>query len=65
MTETGSAADLKKCLEKAVAKRQVIHYLPVYRAEHRLKLLDWLDIKAWHGTAVCSVYSWSREYEEL
>ena len=25
VTETGSAADLKKCLEKAVAKRQVIH----------------------------------------
>ena len=45
MTETRPAADLKKYLEKAVAKRQVIHYLPVYRAEHRLKLLDWLDIK--------------------
>jgi Xaa-Pro aminopeptidase len=45
VTETRPAADLKKYLEKAVAKRQVIHYLPVYRAEHRLKLLDWLDIK--------------------
>ena len=43
--ETRPAADLKKYLEKAVAKKQQIHYLPVYRAEHRLKLLDWLGIK--------------------
>ena len=32
--ETRPAADLKKYLEKAVAKKQQIHYLPVYRAEH-------------------------------
>lgn len=45
VTETRPAAELEKYLEQAVAKGQMIHYLPVYRAEHRLKLLDWLGIK--------------------
>lgn len=44
VTETRPAADLKKYLEKAAAKGQAVHYLPPYRAEHRLKLLDWLGI---------------------
>lgn len=42
--ETRPVAELKKYLEKAAAKGQDIHYLPAYRAEHRLKLLDWLGI---------------------
>lgn len=44
VTETRPAAELKKYLEKAAGKGQQIHYLPPYRAEHRLKLLDWLGI---------------------
>lgn len=43
--ETRPSADLKAYLEKARKKGQAIHYLPVYRAEHRLKLLDLLGIK--------------------
>lgn len=44
VSETRPAAELKKYLEQAVAKKQQIHYLPPYRAEHRLKLLDLLGI---------------------
>lgn len=44
VSETRPAAELKKYLEQAVAKEQQIHYLPPYRAEHRLKLLDLLGI---------------------
>lgn len=32
-------------LSKAAAKGQKIHYLPTYRAEHKLKLMDWLGLK--------------------
>jgi len=32
-------------LSKAVSKGQKIHYLPTYRAEHKLKLMDWLGQK--------------------
>lgn len=42
---TQPAADLKAYLEKAIAKGQTIHYLPTYRAEHRLKLFHLLNIK--------------------
>lgn len=38
----GSIADY---LSKAAAKGQKIHYLPTYRAEHKLKLMDWLGLK--------------------
>lgn len=39
------SADLKKYIDKAVASRQTVHYLPVYRAEHRLKLWHLLGIQ--------------------
>lgn len=42
--ETRPSADLKSYLEKAAAKGQTIHYLPVYRAEHRIKLQNLLGI---------------------
>lgn len=32
-------------LSKTAAKGQKIHYLPTYRAEHKLKLMDWLGLK--------------------
>lgn len=38
----GSIADY---LSKAATKGQKIHYLPTYRAEHKLKLMDWLGLK--------------------
>lgn len=44
VVETRPTVDLKPYLEKAMAKKQPIHYLPSYRAEHRLKLLDCLGV---------------------
>lgn len=32
-------------LQKCLSKGQNINYLPTYRAEHSLKLLDWLNVK--------------------
>ncbi|KAA6340044.1 Xaa-Pro aminopeptidase [termite gut metagenome] len=31
-------------LHKAIQSKQTIHYLPPYRPEHKLKLMDWLEI---------------------
>ena len=39
---TMPSADIVSYLHKAVQKGQAIHYLPPYRAEHKLKLMDWL-----------------------
>ncbi|MFV0417723.1 MAG: aminopeptidase P family protein [Dysgonomonas sp.] len=38
-------ATIADYLSKAAAKGQKIHYLPTYRAEHKLKLMDWLGLK--------------------
>lgn len=38
------SAQLGAYLKAAEAKEQVIHYLPTYRAEHQVKLLDWLGV---------------------
>ncbi|NDV64143.1 aminopeptidase P family protein [Bacteroides sp. 224] len=38
------AATLTDYLQKAAAKGQAIHYLPPYRPEHQIKLLEWLNI---------------------
>ena len=38
ITETLPSADLKAYLDKAAGKGQTIHHLPVYRAEHAVKL---------------------------
>ncbi|MDR1257735.1 MAG: aminopeptidase P N-terminal domain-containing protein [Tannerellaceae bacterium] len=32
-------------IDAARRRGQTVHYLPPYRAEHRLKLLDWLDVR--------------------
>jgi len=42
--EMRPSADIKKYLQDAAAKGRVIHFLPPYRAEHQLKLFDWLGI---------------------
>lgn len=39
------SSELKNYLEKAKKSGQKIHYLPSYRAEHKLKLLEWLGVK--------------------
>lgn len=41
---TMPAAEVVNYLQKAMSKGQKIHYLPPYRAEHRLKLFYWLGI---------------------
>ena len=41
---TMPSADIVSYLRKAVQKGQAIHYLPPYRAEHKLKLMDWLGV---------------------
>ena len=44
IADTRPSADLAQYLHKAVQHGQTIHYLPPYRAEHKLKLMDWLGI---------------------
>lgn len=44
ISETCPTADMAEYLHKAVLRGQTIHYLPPYRAEHRLKLMEWLGI---------------------
>ena len=45
INETRPAADLKKYLESACSKGQTVHYLPVYRAEHSVKLAELLGVR--------------------
>lgn len=45
VTETLPLAELKKYVEKVVAQKRTVHYLPSYRAEHRLKLMNLLGVK--------------------
>ncbi|MDR3351049.1 MAG: aminopeptidase P family protein [Prevotellaceae bacterium] len=42
--ETLPAGALKTYLRDAAAKGRQVHFLPPYRAEHQLKLLEWLNI---------------------
>ena len=42
--ETLPSAAIISYLHKAVQKGQTVHYLPPYRPEHKLKLMDWLGI---------------------
>ena len=44
MMNTQPAADVVAYLHRSVQKGQSIHYLPPYRAEHKLKLMDWLGL---------------------
>lgn len=44
ITETRPTAKLLDYLRHVVQKGGYIHYLPPYRAEHKLKLMDWLGI---------------------
>ena len=44
ITEVMPSAEIMNYLHKAVRKGQTVHYLPPYRAEHKLKLMGWLGI---------------------
>ncbi len=42
--DTRPAAEISACLQQAQAQGQRVHFLPPYRAEHRIKLLEWLGL---------------------
>lgn len=44
ITEVMPSAEIMNYLHKAVRKGQTVHYLSPYRAEHKLKLMEWLGI---------------------
>ncbi len=44
VTETLPSAGIADYLQKALQQGRTVHYLPPYRAEHKLKLMDWLGI---------------------
>jgi len=45
VTKTGTSADLTATLEAARSTGRPIHFLPVYRGESKIKLLEWLNIQ--------------------
>lgn len=45
VTEVLPSSGIAEYLQEAVRKGRTVHYLPPYRAEHKLKLLDWLGIR--------------------
>lgn len=44
ISEIRPSADIVSYLYKTVQIGRTVHYLPPYRAEHKLKLIDWLGI---------------------
>lgn len=51
VAETRPYAKIADYLQAAKQKGQKIHFLPTYRAEHKLKLMDWLGLKPVEQTA--------------
>lgn len=45
ITENRPYGKIAEYLQKAIQKGRVVHYLPPYRAEHKLKLMEWLNIR--------------------
>lgn len=44
VTDVRPAAEVAAYLRQAAGAGRAVHYLPPYRAEHRLKLMDWLGL---------------------
>ncbi len=44
ITEVRPSKEIEQYLKAVQQKKQQIHYLPTYRAEHQIKLLQWLGI---------------------
>ncbi len=42
--DTRPAAEISAFLQQAQAQGQRVHFLPPYRAEHRIKLMEWLGL---------------------
>jgi len=45
INQTGTLKELASTLEKAQAAGRPIHFLPVYRGESKIKLLEWLKVQ--------------------
>jgi Xaa-Pro aminopeptidase len=45
VTDLRPRRDISGFISAARSRKQTVHYLPPYRAEHRLKLLDWFDVR--------------------
>ena len=45
------SAQITDYLHQCVRERKTVHYLPPYRAEHKLKLMDWLGVPPVHQEA--------------
>lgn len=74
VTHTQPTADLAKYLAKAKGQGREIHYLPPYRPEHKLKLMDLLGLKPQEQKAsykfmeaICNqrIYKSAEELEEI
>ena len=50
------SAEITSYLHKCVQKGKAVHYLPPYRPEHKLKLMDWLGIPPTRQEGVCSIH---------
>lgn len=44
ITDLRTSKEIEAYLKNAQQKKQAVHYLPTYRAEHQVKLQAWLDI---------------------
>ena len=44
IAETRPSAELSAYLQRAVSQGRTVHFLPPYRPEHKLKLMDWLGL---------------------
>lgn len=48
---TMPSTEIANYLHRCVQERKTIHYLPPYRAEHKLKLMEWLGVPPAHQEA--------------
>lgn len=55
ISKTGDIATLVSLLEEASYKKRKIHFLPPYRAENKIKLLEWLGIRPNEAKACASL----------
>ena len=55
VTEVKPNAAIAEYLKDVLSRKQTIHFLPPYRGEHSLKLLDWLNVSPTEAQAKASV----------
>ncbi len=55
VSHTMPSSEIVNYLHQCIQNRKTVHYLPPYRAEHKLKLMDWLGVPPMHQEA-CSKF---------